>query len=425
MTFRRHGRFVTFAMRVLFICQYFPPEPGAPAARTHEHAREWVRLGHEVTVICAVPHYPDGIVPPAYRGRLVFREEIDGIRVFRCRVWAAPNSGILRRGICFLTFFLLALAVASRAGWQVDLIAATSPHLLAPLAGRLAAAITRKPFVVEIRDLWPQQIADLDVLSSPWVLRPLEWIERSLYRAARRIVTVAPATLETLADRGVPREKLRCVPNGIDLDLFAPPSPEATRAFREQQGWGPDTFVILYIGAHGLSQGLETVIEAAALRITRPTWRFVFVGGGARKAALETMAREKGLQNTSFHPIVSRREVLLWYAAADVCLVCLRDLPVFHTNIPSKMFEIMAAGRPMVVAAAGQARQLAEAAGAALVVPPEHPAALAEALDRLAENPELRETLGRNGRQYAVTHCSRADRAREMLVIFSEALGPH
>jgi len=412
-------------MRVLFICQYFPPEPGAPAARTHEHAREWVRFGHQVTVICAVPHYPEGIVPPAYRGRLIFREEMDGIHVLRCRVWAAPNSGVLRRGWCFLTFFLLALAVAARLGRQVDLIAATSPHLLAAWAGRLAAALTRKPFVVEIRDLWPQQIADLGVLASPLVLRPLEWLEWSLYRAARRVVTVAPATLEALAERGVPREKLRCVPNGIDLDLFAPPSHETVQRFRLQHGWDTNTFVILYIGAHGLSQGLETIIETADLRADRPEWRFVFVGGGARKAALEAMTRERGLKNVSFNPIVPREEVPLWYAAADVCLVCLRDLPVFHTNIPSKMFEIMAAGRPMVVAAAGQARQLAETVGAALVVPPENPQALAEALDRLACQPELRENLGRKGRQYAVTCCTRADRAREMLAIFREALAPN
>ena len=409
-------------MRILFICQYFPPEPGAPAARTHEHAREWVRLGHEVTVVCAVPHYPEGIVPPAYRGHLIFREDMDGIRVLRCRVWAAPNSGVLRRGLCFVTFFVLALLTAARFGHRADLIAATSPHLLAAWAGRLAAWITRKPFVVEIRDLWPQQIADLGVLASPLALRPLEWLEWSLYRAARRVVTVAPATLETLAQRGVPREKLRCVPNGIDLGLFAPPRAEVVRTFREQLGWRADSFVILYIGAHGLSQGLETVLEAAAQRTDRTNWQFVFVGGGARKAALEAMARERGLINVCFNPIVPREEVPVWYAAADVCLVCLRDLPVFHTNIPSKMFEIMAAGRPMVVSAAGQARLLAETAGAALIVPPERPHTLAEALDKLAAHPELRETLGRMGRQYALTHCNRADRAREMLTIFAEVL---
>ncbi|HOQ90200.1 MAG TPA: glycosyltransferase family 4 protein, partial [Candidatus Hydrogenedentes bacterium] len=367
-------------MRLIFICQYFPPEPGAPAARTHEHAREWVRLGHDVTVVCAVPHYPEGVVPPAYRKRLIFPETVDGIRVLRCRVWAAPNSGIVRRGLCFLTFFALALAVTLRYGRKADLIAATSPHLLAALAGMLAAGMLRKPFVLEIRDLWPQQIADLGVLKTPLLLRPLEWLEKALYRAARRIVTVAPATQKTLASRGIPKNKLRCVPNGIDLDLFTPPPAEAVHAFRAAHAWTDETFVILYIGAHGLSQGLETILEAAALRKDRDPWRFVFVGGGARKAALESMAKERELNRVSFHPIVPRKEVPLWYAAADVCLVCLRDLPVFHTNIPSKMFEIMAAGRPMVVAAAGQARQLAETARAAMVVPPENPTALAEAL---------------------------------------------
>ncbi len=403
-------------MRILFLCQYFPPEPGAPAARTHEHAREWVRRGHDVTVVCGLPHYPEGVVPPAYRGRLLFVEEVDGIRVLRCWLFATANRGAALRSLSFVTFLLTAtLAALFRAG-PCDVVAATSPQMLCGLAGWIVAALKRRPFVLEVRDLWPKQIVDLGVIANPILVRLLYRLERFLYCRARIIVTVAPAAAEDIIARGIPREKVRTIPNGVDLDFFKPD--DRMNEVRERQDWG-DRFVALYIGAHGLSQGLEVVIDAAERLKERKDILFAFVGAGARKAALMAMAREKGLQNVRFLPAVPKASMPGHYAAADLCLVPLLKRDVFLTNIPSKMFEIMACARPIVLGAKGQALQLLNASGGGVAVPPEDGKALAKAVADMADNPAVARRYGELGRNFAEAHFSRADHAREYLEVLA------
>ncbi len=403
-------------MRILFLCQYFPPEPGAPAARTHEHAREWVRQGHDVTVVCGLPHYPEGVVPPAYRGRLLFTEEVDGIRVLRCWLFATANRGALRRSLSFVSFlFMATLAALIKAG-PCDVVAATSPQMLCGLAGWIVAALKRRPFVLEVRDLWPKQIIDLGVITHPVLVWPLSRLESFLYRRARVIVTVAQAASEDIIARGVSRYKVRTIPNGVDLDFFTPA--DRKNGVREAQGWG-DRFVALYIGAHGLSQGLEVVLDAAERLKERADLLFVFVGAGARKAALADMAREKGLQNVRFLPAVPKEQMPAHYAAADLCLVPLLKRDVFLTNIPSKMFEIMACARPIVLGAAGQALQLLNESGGGVAVPPEDSQALAEAVAQWTGDPAAARRCGERGRNYAQAHFSRIDRAREYLELLA------
>ncbi len=405
-------------MRILFLCQYFPPEPGAPAARVHEHAREWARLGHEVTVVCGLPHYPAGVVAPEYRGRLLAEERVDGVRVLRCWLYATPNRGVLRRSLSFATFLASATLAALFRGGRADVVCATSPQLLCGLAGWLAAALRRRPFVFEVRDLWPQQIVDLGVITHPLVIGPLRALEGFLYRRARAVVTVAPATTEELAGRGVPREKLHTIPNGIDLEFFRP-GPRENAVRREHCG-GAD-FVALYIGAHGLSQGLEVVVDAAERLCARRDIRFVLAGDGARRDAVAALAREKGLENITFLPAQPKALMPEFYAAADVCLVPLLRRGVFLTNIPSKMFEIMACARPMILGALGQARALMEEAGAGVAVPPEDGAALAGAVAALADDPDRRAALGAAGRRHAERCCNRSDRAAEYAEVLRAA----
>ncbi len=408
-------------MRILFLCQYFPPEPGAPAARTHEHAREWVRLGHDVTVVCGLPHYPEGVVPPAYRGRLLFEEQMDGIRVLRCWLFATANRGAVLRSLSFVTFlFTATIAALFRAG-PCDVVAATSPQMLCGLAGWIVAALKRRPFVLEVRDLWPKQIVDLGVITNPLLVRPLYRLERFLYRHAVAIVTVAPAAAEDIITRGVPREKVFTIPNGVDLDYFRPA--DRLNEVREANGWG-GSFIALYIGAHGLSQGLEIVIDAAEQLRERKDILFAFVGAGARKTALIAMAREKGLQNVCFLPAVPKESMPGYYAAADLCLVPLLKREVFRTNIPSKMFEIMACARPIALCAEGQALQLLQESGGGVAVPPEDAAALAKTVTDLADDPAGTLRHGEAGRTFAESHFSRAERARKYLDVFVGLLRP-
>ena len=404
-------------MRILFLCQYFPPEPGAPAARTHEHAREWVRQGHEVTVVCGLPHYPEGVVPLAYRGHLLFREEIDGIRVLRCWLFATANRGALLRSLSFVTFLFTAVLAALFKAGPCDVVVATSPQMLCGLAGWIVSALKRRPFVLEVRDLWPRQIVDLGVITNPLLVWPLYRLERFLYHRARLIVTVAPAAAEDIVARGIPDEKVFTIPNGVDLAFFRPG--DRLNEMRERHGWG-GSFIALYIGAHGLSQGLEVVIDAAERLKERRDILFAFVGAGARKAALITMAHKKGLQNVCFLPAVRKGMMPGYYAAADVCLVPLLKREVFRTNIPSKMFEIMACARPIVLGAEGQALQLLQESGGGVAVRPEDGKALAKAVEGMADDPAKVRHYGEAGRKFAETHFSRTEHAMEYLRILGE-----
>ena len=399
-------------MRILFICQYFPPEMGAPAARTFEHARYWVRHGHDVTVLCAFPNHPTGIVPEQYKGHWRVREEHEGVQVIRCWLYATPNRGVLKRSLSFISFLLSAIWT----GWfhapKCDVVAGTSPQLLCALAGWLVAWRHRKPFVLEIRDLWPKQIIDLGVIRQGWIIALLKRLEMFLYRKAKRIVTVTDAMRTDLEARGIAPDKLRVVCNGVEEDFFKP-APHAT-ALRASQGWNDKT-VVLYIGTHGLSQGLGTVIEAAEQLQDHPEVQFVLAGHGAEKALVESLTQEKKLKNVAHFPIQPKEDMPEWYATSDICLVPLKHRDVFLTNVPSKLYEIMACGRPAILGAGGQALVTLEASGGGIAVDPENPSALAEAILTLANDPEQCRRLGRQGREYVLKHHTRSRLAEDML----------
>ncbi|MFP4502464.1 MAG: glycosyltransferase family 4 protein [Candidatus Hydrogenedentota bacterium] len=407
-------------MRILFLCQYFPPEMGAPAARTFEHAREWVRAGHQVTVVCGKPNHPDGVIAPKYRGPLLYREEIEGITVLRCWLYATPNRGVVRRSISFLSFMVSSMFFAAFFSGRCDVVIATSPQLLCAVSGWAASIMKWRPFVFEVRDLWPKQIIDLGLVKNRGIIALLRFAEMFLYRRASAVVLVAPATLEEVAGRGVPRDKLHVVTNGIDEHFFQPR--DRMMPLRDTYGWGDD-IVVLYIGTHGLSQGLSHVIEAAGQLRGRRDMRFVFAGEGAERAMLMRRAREKGLQNVQFLPMQPKEHMPAFYAAADICLVPLKRGPYFRCNIPSKMLEIMACARPIVLGAEGQAREVLQAADAGIAVEPENPAAYAGAIATLADDPALRRQFGESGRAHVVVHYSRRKKAAQYIALLERLTG--
>lgn len=400
------------SVRILFLCQYFPPEMGAPAARTFEHARNWVKAGHNVTVVCGKPNHPDGVIPPKYRGPLLYRENIEGVNVLRCWLYATPNRGVFKRSIAFCTFMLSAMLFGSFASGRCDVVVATSPQLLCGLAGYVVSVLKRRPFVFEVRDLWPKQIIDLGAVTNPLVIGLLKWAEMFLYRRAKAIVTVSPATADHIAERGVPRDKIFTVTNGINERFFVPR--ERMGPLRENYGWGDD-IVVLYIGTHGLSQGLSTIIETAALLQDQKHIRFVFAGQGAEREMLMETAHRKRLRNVQFLPMQSKEKMPEFYAAADICLVPLKKRDYFLYNIPSKLFEIMACARPVVLGVQGQALAILNEANAGMAVEPEDAQAYADAIQKLAANPELRAFYGRNGREYVVRNYTRKRKAESYL----------
>ncbi len=406
-------------MKILFLCQYFPPEPGAPSARTFEHGRRWAESGHDVTVVCGFPNHPDGIVPEKYRGHLFVREEIEGVKVLRCWLYATPNRGVFKRSICFLSFMFSAMFFGSFFSGSCDVVVATSPQILCGLAGFVVSVLKRRPFVLEVRDLWPKQIIDLGAVKSPIIIGLLSWLEMMLYRRSKAVVTVAEATKDEIASRGIPREKLYTVTNGINEDFFNPR--DRMVPLRETCGWGDKT-IVMYIGTHGLSQGLLTILDTARQLEHREEMQFVFVGTGAEREMLMERAKEMGLKNADFLSVQPKERMPDFYAAADICLVPLKKRDVFLYNIPSKMFEIMACGRPIVLGVEGQAKKLLDEAGAGIAVSPESAGAFAEAILKLADSPELRQSYGESGRAHVVAHYSRNRKADDYITDLSEVV---
>ncbi len=391
-------------MRVLFISQYFPPEMGAPAARTYELARRWVQLGAQVTVVTAVPNHPTGIVPAHYRGKLLYEERTDGIRVLRTWIYAAANRGFWRRSLNYISFMLSSLLLGVRRAGPVDVIVATSPQFLVGLSGWAASCLTRVPLVFEVRDLWPDSIAALGVLREGLLLRTLRRLEMMLYRHATRIVGVAQSTQEVLVRRGVDSEKIVIIPNGADSEVFR--DLEKYNGIRENLSLGRK-FVVSYIGTHGLAHGLETVLDSAERLRDQEDIAFLFVGDGAEREGLMRRAEELALPNVHWIGVQPRERIPYYLATSDVSLVPLRRKPLFEKVLPSKLFEIMGCSRPVILGVEGEARAAVESAGAGLCVRPEDPQQLTDAILTLYRDPDLAGTMGRNGRTFVRRHYCR------------------
>jgi glycosyltransferase involved in cell wall biosynthesis len=392
-------------MKILFISQYFPPEMGAPAARTYELAREWVRAGHKVTVLTAFPHHPTGIVPDEYRGKVFLREKIDGIDLVRTYVYAVPNEGFLKRVLSYLSFMASAIFFSLFMSDRSQVIVATSPQFFVALAGYVVSTIRRKPFVFEVRDLWPDSIVAVGALTNPRVISLLTRLEYFLYRKADLIVGVAESTREILTQNGIPGKKMIIVPNGVDTALFdGCESGDDIRTVHGLHG----KFVVSYIGTHGMAHALETVLDTAKLIEGIPDIHFLFVGEGARKASLVDYKDRLGLTNVTFLGQQDRASIPAFLAASDVSLVSLRNAPLFSAVLPSKMFEIMAAERPIILGVRGEAMALLGRAEAGLCVEPENPDQYRDAIVKLFEDRDLGYKMGANGRKFVTEGFTRS-----------------
>ena len=409
-------------MRILFVSQYFPPEMGAPAARTFELARHWVAAGAEVTVVTAVPNHPNGIVPERYRGRRLVEERVDGIRVLRTWIYAAANRGFWRRSLNYVSFLFSALAFGCRRAGPADVVIATSPQFLVGIAGFVAARMRGVPFVFEVRDLWPDSIAALDVLREGTLLRLLRRIEMTLYREAALIVGVAQSTREELVRRGIDARKIVIVPNGADSEVFC--DLEKYNGIRESLGLGR-RFVVSYVGTHGLAHGLETVLDSADELRDHDDIQFLFVGDGARREHLEREARTRRLGNVRFVGVQPRERIPSYIATSDVSLVPLRRKPLFEKVLPSKIFEIMGCSRPLILGVEGEARAAVLEADAGLCVTPESPRELSQAILSLYRDPARAAALGRNGRDYVRRNFSRDELARRYLRVLHAVVAGH
>lgn len=401
---------------VLFLSNYFPPEVNALANRTWEHARHWAAGGGEIEVMAGPPHFPEGHVYAGYANRLT-RERIDGVKVLRVPMYVTANAGFLRRTLSYVSYMISAAWYARRIDRDPGVVVASSPQFFAGLAGWLVSRRLNRPFVLEVRDLWPESIVDVGAMRPGVVIRLLERLESFLYRSADHVVIVSPAFSGHIEERGVQANKISLVPNGVDVDWFENRlTADGVEALREELGIG-NRFVASYLGTVGMAHGVDVLLEAART-CSDPDVLFLVAGAGAEWQALHDRAARLGLQNLRVLAKQPRQRMPLFYGLSDVSLVLLRDRPAFRKVIPSKMFEAMATQRPVVLGVAGQAREILDQAKAGIAVRPGDPDDLLATVRRLKAEPALRRELGEAGARFVRENYDRnalADRYWELL----------
>lgn len=407
-------------MHILFLTDNFPPEVNAPASRTFEHAREWVKSGAQVTVITGAPNFPTGKVFPGYRNRLWQREQIDGIEVIRVWTYITANAGFAKRTLDYLSF-MFGAALAGLPVRRVDVVVGTSPQFFTACAAWFVAAVKRRPFVFELRDLWPESIKAVGAMRQSRFITALEKVEWFLYRRAALIVSVTESFKKRLVEGGIAADKIGVITNGVDLGRFAPRSKDAELVDELNLA---GCFVVGYIGTHGMAHRLDSLLDLARqlpqLPDGRP-FRLLLVGDGAEKSKLVERAKTQGLGNVVFIDTVSKDQIVRYWSLLDAAIVHLRRTPVFETVIPSKIFEAMAMGIPIIHGVAGESAAIVEREGCGICVPPEDVDAMDAAVRQLASDERLANTLAQAGQQAAQRY-ARPVLARRLLDLLGRLL---
>ena len=374
-------------MHILFLTDNFPPEGNAPATRTFEHAREWVKQGQKVTVITCAPNFPEGKLFDGYKNRFLSKEMVEDIHVWRVKTYISANEGFIKRTIDFVSFMISSLFFGMFVR-KVDVVIGTSPQFFTVISAWLLAIFKRVPFVFELRDIWPASITAVGAMRGVWIINILEKLELFLYRQADLIISVTHSFKSSLKNRGVSANKIKIVLNGVDLERYSPlqEKDESLATKYELK----NKFVIGYIGTHGLAHALENVIEAAERIIKEENIRIVFAGGGADWSRLEKIVCERGLENIVMIPRQPKEQMPQVWSLCDISLVHLKDSPLFKTVIPSKIFESMAMGLPIIMAVPiGEATDIIEDYKAGIHVSPESPKELSEKFLELARDKDL------------------------------------
>jgi len=380
-------------MRFLVLSQYFPPEVGATQVRLSSMCRELVRAGHQVDVVTGMPHHPFGMIFPNYRGRFYSAEFHEGVRVRRTWLYAATGSG-WRRILSYFSFMLTSLYSIVRAR-KPDYIFVDSPPLFLGLTGWLASLYWKCPFIFNVADLWPDSVLDLGVMKEGAFVNAAFGLEAWIYRRARFVNAVTQGIYDVLLNRKkVPAEKILFLPNGVDTRVIQPlPADEVLKKKLGLSG----KRVAIYAGNHGYAAGAEQILHAAKLLETHPDFHFLFVGDGPDKPRLQRLAAELQLQNTSFVDSVPLERMSSYLSIAEIALITLRKAGVTRGARPAKTFVMMAAAKPIILAAEGEAEELIESSQAGVIVPPDDAEKFASAILAMFENAEAARQIGLQG----------------------------
>lgn len=403
-------------MHILFISDNFPPEVNAPATRTFEHCKRWKETGVSITVITCHPNFPQGKVYPGHKNTWRKVSDLNGIKTVRVWSYIAPNKGFLRRTLDYISFAVTAWWAAL---WEkTDVIVATSPQFFAAIGGWFAAFCKRKPWVMEVRDLWPESIKAVEAMENRMLIRWLEKIELFLYRRAKAIIVVTESFKDNLVNRGVPADKIFIIRNGVNMEAFLP-------QYKDEQLLAnlnlSNKFIVGYIGTHGLAHKLDFILDCA--KLTDGNIHFLFIGDGAEKETLVDYAKKLNLSNVTFLPFVTKAEISRYIGITDVALVPLKKSDTFKSVIPSKIFENAAMQKPILLGVEGESKALIEFYNAGLCFEPENQDSFLAQLNTLQLNPDVYK-LCQEGCASLATDFDRNRLADEALLVLENIIKP-
>lgn len=391
-------------MKILFLTQYCPPEVGAPQNRIFEFAKGLKKLGHEVTILTAMPNYPKGEIFDDYKGKKIVKEEIDGINIVRTSIYATKEKSFSKRMRNYLSFTFSSVFQGAKYIDKQDVIITESPPLFLGWSGYVLSKLKKAKFVFNVSDLWPESAVKLGVLNNKLFIKMATWLEEFCYRKAHAVTGQTKGIVDNITDRGFDKSKVHLITNGVNTEFFKKENRD--ESFRKELGI-ENKFSVVYAGIHGLAQGLEVVLDAAEMLKEYKNIEFIFVGEGPDKPKLIKIAEEKNLKNVMFLPMQPKPKMPRIIASMDATIIPLKKLDLFKGALPSKMFEALSSELPIVLAVEGEAEKLINDAKAGITVEPENPKAIAEAIIKLYNDVELRKTLGKNGRKYVVENYSR------------------
>ncbi len=397
-------------MKILFITDNFPPEVNAPATRTYEHCMEWIKQGAEVTIITCTPNFPHGKVYNGYKNKFYQKEKIDKIEVIRVWSYIASNSGFTKRILDYFSFAFMAFWVGLFQ--KHDVVIATSPQFFTTWAGWGISKIRRKPWVFELRDLWPESIRTVGAMKHERALDWLETIELALYKDADRVVAVTEAFKGNLIQRGIDSEKIDVVTNGSNMDLFSlrKKDHDLLQSLNLE-----NKFIIGYIGTHGMAHSLDFIVQSIA-KIDDINIHFLFIGDGSMKSKIVKMTSTLSLKNITFLEPIAKEEVPHYLSIIDVSLAPLIKSDTFKTVIPSKIFEASAMQKPTLLGVEGEAQEIIEHYTAGLCFEPENEKDFLEKLLILKKDKFLYESCQKGCKKLALDF-DRKKLANKMLKI--------
>ena len=403
-------------MHILFLTDNFPPEVNAPATRTYEHAIRWIEEGCKVTVITCAPNFPEGKVFSGYKNKWYQYQVMDGINVVRVKTFITANNGFLLRSIDYLSFMITGF-IAGLFQKKPDVIIATSPQFFTACMGWMLSVIRNRPFVFELRDLWPASIIAVGAMKNSLLITWLEKLELFLYKKAGAIISVTNSFKDELIGRGINGNKIFVILNGVDHNNYQPTSikdPILSEKYNLK-----DKFVVGYLGTHGLAHGLDVILDAAEKLKQYPNIFFMLVGSGAAKRDLVMNAKKRNLKNILFIDSQPKELMKSYYSLCNISLIHLKNNPLFASVIPSKLFESMAMGLPIIMALPkGEATKLVDHHQCGVIISPENSLLLANSVLELQSNNEQLNQYKESAINASLLF-SRDVKAREMLNVLN------